>query len=119
MTDVCLQVLGEKLYQLDDTKRMQFDLYQAYDKEIRLADITLQDMIHDRLNNFEDDVAAIMADIKDDMINPLLVQQEAILGQVIEGIVSDTLDVAIMSERMKELDARRDEVEKQLTKRIS
>ena len=109
-TRCCLEELGSRRFALDETKRLEVDLYRELDTEIKRFDASLMDLILDLLQRADtetDYVARNIAEVKDTHINPILREQIKLLDVVEEQIVSGSVDIKAVRRSLDSVAARK------------
>lgn len=115
LSGACFLHLGTKAYRVDNAKALELDLYLEYYKEILLLDLRVQGMALAAVDQYEDAEASRIAEIKDEVINPLLSEQYRVLHLMADQIANATLEVINIKVSMDALQARKHEIARQFT----
>ena len=84
--------LGEQLYAIDEVKKNEIALHYEYEKEIKSLDVQSIEQILKYAASYEDDNALAMADLKDDVVSPLIREQYRLLALMREDIINGNID---------------------------
>lgn len=100
-----LQVVGKYHYGLSDATVAALDLYIDYDAGIKEIDVNMFELMFAKLDGFEDGEGMAIGKVKDDVVNPIIKEQYAILDRLGKDIVNDTLDVDFYQSEFSRIDA--------------
>jgi hypothetical protein len=103
MSQVTLMTLGSRLYGVDESKQREMDAYCAYERETRELDISMMQELFKAIDSGVEKDVQFIAELKDEMINPLIQEQVAILNIMAEQIVHSRLDVDSITSRIKKV----------------
>ena len=78
-----LQVLGSMVYQLEDHIESALKLFVEYDAEIKTLDVSMSELVFEKLSNYEDNEGLQIARLKDEVLVPLMNQQYAVLDRLV------------------------------------
>ena len=113
-TSSWLQVLGRMLYQLEDYIEPALKLYVDYDTEIKAMGVGMFELMLEKVSNYEDDQGYYIGKFKDDVVNPLMDEQYAILDRLGADIKSNKLDVDFYQTQF----ARIEEIKKHIARTL-
>ncbi|MGO7308736.1 hypothetical protein ACCS91_33315 [Rhizobium ruizarguesonis] len=110
LSAACLEELAAKIYAFNSIKKLELNMHSEYYREILRLDLQVNKMIHEMVDAYDDDGALELADMKDDVINPLIADQYKLLALVEEQIANSELDVASVNAKIDALDVRKREL---------
>ena len=110
LSGACLMELCGKAFQFDQIKRLELELHAEYEKEIRLLDVKVLDLILMSVAAYEDQTANELAAMKDDIINPLIKEQFQLLHLMSEQIINECLDIGDIKARIQAFDVKKREI---------
>lgn len=82
LSAACLMELGVKSYGVDSTKQLEIKFHGEYYREILNLDLKVGAIIHDLIAEYSDEEALNVADLKDQVINPVISDQYKVLALV-------------------------------------
>jgi hypothetical protein len=85
--------IGRKLYQLEDHIESALELHESYDAEIKTLDVSISEIMFDKLSKHEDEEGRKIARLKDEVIRPLINEQYAVLDKLAADIKANAIDV--------------------------
>jgi len=109
-----LTVLGRMLYQVEDYIESALELYVNYDTEIKSLGVGMFDLMFEKLSKYEDEQGYYIGKVKDDVVNPLMDEQYAILDRLGADIKSNKLDLDFYKTQF----ARIDEIKKHIARTV-
>jgi hypothetical protein len=92
LSSACLMELGHQLYAIDDIKQNEIALHYEYEKEIKSLDVAISEQMLKYIASYEDDNALAIADLKDQVVSPLIREQYRLLALMREGIINANID---------------------------
>jgi hypothetical protein len=107
LSSACLLELGQQLYAIDDKKQNEIGLHYEYEKEIKTLDVQSIEQILKYAASYEDDNALAMADLKDDVLNPLIREQYRLLALMREDIINGNIDAQEIQTQIQLLDKKK------------
>jgi hypothetical protein len=111
---VCLQVLGERRYEIGQAKLRETDIFHDLDLGIKRLDFRLMDHALSVAEASDDEQAFALAAFKEDQVNPLIQMQMRALSIAQEQIVHGQLDIVSLRASISAVDKKRSEVTAQL-----
>ncbi len=115
LSSACLIELGTKNYGIDSTKQLEIRLHGEYYREILNVDLQIGQMVRQMIDNYDDENAYRVADVKDDVINPIIAEQYRLLALIAEQIANSQVDINSVKAKMDALDAKKREIGEALT----
>jgi hypothetical protein len=117
LSHACLKTTGARTYALDQAKERELDLYYEFDREIKSVDVSLLDLMNVAVDEYRDDDARFIAGFKDDVVNPIIREQYAVLAVLEDDIANGNVDVKSVRAQIKALDAKKAHLAEQLRSR--
>jgi len=105
LNTVCLMEVAWKVYALTNRKEVELRLYSEYYREILKLDFAINQIILE-----QDEQAFKLADIKDEVINPLIDDQYRLLALIAEQIANSEVEISSVKAKMDAFDARKREL---------
>jgi hypothetical protein len=99
-----LTVLGRTLYRVEDYIESALELFVHYDAEIKSLDVGLFELMLEKLSNYEDDEGRKIGKFKDEVINPLIKEQYAILDRLAADIKGNSINVEFYRTQFSRID---------------
>lgn len=115
LSAACLMKLGIKNYGIDGVKQLEIRLYGEYYRKILNLDLKIGSMIRDMIDNYDDEDALSVADVKDDFINPIIADQYKVLALIAKQIANSKVDIEVIKGKVAALDAKKREIGEALT----
>ncbi|WP_051559201.1 hypothetical protein [Allorhizobium undicola] len=115
LSAACLTELGTKNYGIDSTKQLELRLHSEYYREILKLDLQLGQMIRQLIDDYDDGNAMSVADLKDDVINPIIADQYKVLALIAEQIANSQVEINSVKAKIDALDAKKREIGEALT----
>jgi hypothetical protein len=105
-----LSGVGRTLYGVEDYIESALELYEHYDTEIKTLNVSMFELIFEKLSNHEDEEGLKISKLHDEVIRPLIDEQYAILDRLAADIKANTIDVDYYKSQF----ARIDEIKKHI-----
>lgn len=106
----CLMEIGSKLYDIDQMKDMEIEFHLAYEKDIRVTDVSHHEMIGRLVDEHQDERARALYDFKSEVVTPIIKREFDVLDRLFDGIVNDNLDPHAIKESMDALRREREAI---------
>ncbi|MCZ7468600.1 hypothetical protein M0412_12995 [Agrobacterium sp. O3.4] len=110
LSAACLMELGIRNYAVDDVKTLEIRLYGEYYNEILKLDLQIGQIIREMIDDYDDAAALSVADMKDDVVNPIIADQYKVLALLAEQIANSKVDIETINGKIAALDARKREI---------
>lgn len=110
LSAACLMELGSRNYSIDSTKQLEIQLHGEYYREILNLDLKVVAIIQDMIDQYSDEEALNTADLKDQVINPIIAEQYKVLALVSEQIANSSVDIQAIKGKMDALDGKKREI---------
>ena len=114
LSDACLRKAGRRVYELDQTKDLELNLYYEFDKGIESLDVYLLDQMNSAVLEYRDDDAHFIAGFRDEVVNPIIREQYRILALIGDDIANSRVDVESIKARISTLDEKKAHLADQL-----
>lgn len=110
LTSACLMEFGIKYFGVDKIKELEVKALGEFEKEIMNLDVSITEMMHQSILNYEDENALMIADFKDTSVNPLIQEQWRLANIMREQITNTSLDVWSVKGKMQDLQSKKDDL---------
>lgn len=85
--------IGVSLYQIEDYYKDLLELYENYDTEIKTLQVGMIELMFEKLSNHDDAQGIQIGKFTDEVIQPLVNEQYAILDRLAADIKANKIDV--------------------------
>jgi hypothetical protein len=93
MSGSYVETLGRAFFDFTEAKTLEIDAHKSYLQEIRKLDFGMVEQMHIAIDEGRDDDAQWLANVIDDVVQPIIVKQNGLLERMRSEILDSNLDV--------------------------